>query len=115
MASKKEKINKRIFTRKDFINLDYEESDASIWSEIVLKDDVENEGKLYDSIGLKIRDCNTVIYLTLQCIDEEGYKNSVYKIDKLITHLTEFKENLALAHEEAKELQTLLDKKQNGK
>lgn len=83
-------MENNIFARKDFLNKDFFESDASIFSNVQFVEGVEEE-KDWIYAELKIRDCNKAIALNLNSSSKEKYENSLYKLDTLIEHLTELR------------------------
>lgn len=86
----------KIFYRRDFLNKDFYNSDASIFSNIYFEVSEDNKLK-WENISLKIRDCNNTINLELSVEDEGVFENSLFKIDTMISHLKDLKVGLISA------------------
>jgi len=92
---KKEEETKvrNVYSRKDFLNLPFHDSDASIFT--CIKENSDNsETPIWYGIDCKIKDCTHLITLSFGIRDDEMYKNSLYKLDTMIQHLIEFKDAL---------------------
>lgn len=103
----KEKINKpidkvQLFCRRDFLNKPHFDSDGSIYSEIKF---TKGEKEQEDETVLKIRDCFTYVNLNVKVYTEEVFENSIYKLDILINHLQELRNNLPDARKKYVELE----------
>lgn len=99
----------KIFHRKDFLNKDFYNSDASIFSNIYFEVSKDNKLK-WDDISLKVRDCSNTVNLELSVEDEGSFENSLFKIDTMISHLKDLKVGLISARERYKELKETADK-----
>lgn len=91
----------KIHSRKDFLNKSWFHSDASVFSQIEVSQS-NNFVECY--ISFKIRDCDRTVNLSFTAMNDNEFKNSNYKIDKLIKHLSVFKENINKAHTRFKQL-----------
>lgn len=81
-----------IFSRKDFLNLPFHHSDASIWSEVLFVTEItEEKTESWHSIELKIKDCTHWISLNLAVEEGKSKENSLFKLTTLIDHLTELR------------------------
>lgn len=88
---------KNFFCRRDFLNKPHFDSDGSVYSEIKF---TKGEKEQEDETILKIRDCFTYVNLNIKVYTEELYENSMYKLDTLINHLKELKNNLPKSRKE---------------
>lgn len=84
--------------RRDFLNLPFNHSDASINSSISITQDTPT-GYIDTDVQFRIRDCNQLVSLSFSYDDydngenlNERFKNGIHKIDTLIANLEEFKE-----------------------
>jgi len=83
----------RLFHKKDFLNRPFMGEDASIFSEVV----VSKAG--YSHGNIKIRDCSAVVTLDIDLSNPEDYRNTLYKINVMIDHLTKLHECLDINYE----------------
>lgn len=106
--------------RRDFLNKEYFNSDASITTMVSVK----TGGGSYRSIDMevmcRIRDCNHLIDLDFYTPkDDLTFRNNIYKIQTLIDNLQEFKEAYKEGYkvylEELKKLEEETKEKLNGK
>lgn len=102
-----------IYSRKEFLNLEGQESMANIVAHIVKSDWGRKDDELNREIDvtLNIADCDRKISLALYLDDEYNRENSLNKVDTLIEVLTEFRDAL---EREAK-YQARLEKKRAKK
>ena len=91
-------MENNIFARKDFLNKNFFESDASIFSNVQFVEE-SGEEKEWVFAELKIRDCNKAVSLNLNSSNKEKYENSLYKLDTLIEHLTDLRSAIVGANE----------------
>ncbi len=91
---------KNLYHNAEFLNSPGYEEDASIFTSIS-HDTYKHKGIEKDSYwcSLKIRDCDRTITLSIEIGTQEQYKNSIYKVEKIVTHLQKFKEALKKTYE----------------
>jgi hypothetical protein len=87
---------KKVHFRRNFLNKNGQQSDASIFTKIEIHDGYK--GVPYLDVEFKIRDCERTVRLDF----DEG--DQVHKVDVLINHLIKFKEGLTKAKKLVKEL-----------
>lgn len=105
--------DKKIFCRRDFINKEFHNSDASIFSEISLQ--LENSGKsLWEYLTLRIRDCDKAIHLQISVEDDSSFENSLFKVDTMMSHLKDLRVGLISAREKYKELEETVKKNKDN-
>lgn len=90
------------YSSKRFLNKEGHHSDASIFCEIKFSDK-ENS---WTDCSLKIKDCRDQIHLSVEIdhddVENGNYENTIFKLDTLITELTNYKQACEKAHEESK-------------
>lgn len=101
-----DKYEKYLFYKRSFLNLEKFHSIGTIFGYIKLskwkrsKDDKEPiKDEEYNSIDvqLTISDCSKSINLSVELDNNDDYANTIYKLETLISSLTEFKVKLELA------------------
>lgn len=75
---------KNIFNRKAFLNKSGFHSDANIVGHIST---YESDTSYSLSSDLSIKDCHAKINLSIDLYDDRSYKNTIFKLDKLISEL----------------------------
>ena len=95
-----------IYARKEFLNLPGQESVANIVTHIKIENWGNND-ELYrnTSYTLDITDCTDVIHLSIDHEDEYDRENGLYKLDTLISVLTDFRGELVKEFEIQADLQ----------
>lgn len=99
-------MKRKVHAAKEFLNLAFHHSDASIFTEIEV---VVSDGSNWPDINImcRIRDCDRVISLSFDDpygVDEdvefykEYFENHLFKVDTLIKQLRKFRTGLKKAH-----------------
>lgn len=95
------KIEKRehVFYRRDFLNKEYFNSNATILGEITVgwfSGIRKYSGKQpdFEEIKFMISDCHRIINMEFSIDDKEEFENSIHKLEKLENFAHDFKESL---------------------
>lgn len=89
---KKEDI---IFERKEFLNLPAQNGMANVVAYII-KSEYGRTDELYRHVDVKLdfADCSRVVNMSIDLDDEYSRENAIYKVDTLLSVLTDFREAL---------------------
>ncbi|MCA1799746.1 MAG: hypothetical protein LC650_00445 [Actinobacteria bacterium] len=82
-------VGRHSYIRREFLNREGHHTLASILATILAS---KKEVKTWMDAEIVITDCYRAITLEFDAYDKEDYENSVEKLDKLISTLTEFRE-----------------------
>lgn len=78
------------YYRRSFLNRPGHHATAFIYATVPCTKPDDDEDTCYPT--LTIADCSRSISLSIDCESEDAMNNSLYKLDMLITSLTEFRE-----------------------